>query len=209
MTKLIRLMFSPERDEPDAIKAKQVGVLAGVAKTWRAFLEVPSPAVQKEENEKPVLAEFKMRIIALAKSGFAQANDFCDAFAAQETGGHGQLVFAKAQAKGAAWVMNDSGDLRDNDSFREDVCFFIWMNWRELRFFRSMSDLKHALAELMATPVSVKNLEKICREIGLRFKGRGRPKNPTRINNLVGIKKSDAPVKRGNGDSRHRRKTSD
>jgi hypothetical protein len=197
------------KEASGAEKVSQAGFLVGMARTLGSFLSKPEPAFQKEEKKDPRLTRLRLRIADMAQPHLELASGVERSVSKAELGCREQVAFIKAQDRGAAKIADEAGEPIDNTSIRAEMCFFIWLYWQDLRFIGSIAELRRFLAEVAPATVTGKNLEKICREIGLSFKGRGRPKNPTKVNTKVGIKKNDARVRQGNGNSRHRRKASD
>jgi hypothetical protein len=62
----------------------------------------------------------------------------------------------------------------------EKIAFAIILEWRAISKLQSVGQLHKILAEALKPQgivVTLKRVEKLCQRIGLRFKGRGRPKN--------------------------------
>jgi len=61
----------------------------------------------------------------------------------------------------------------------ERIAFVMFLFWRQISRFSSVGEL-HRFLSLAAAPmgivISLKRVEKLCQRIGLKFKGRGRPK---------------------------------
>lgn len=202
--KLMRTEDGPGPAQPD-----QIGALVGLGRTWEAFLSVPTPEIQKLEKEMPALGQLRSLVSKLSQPHFALAGAFESAIATADLSSRDRRKFAAGQHAGSAGVVDEEGELHEEPVIREQVCFFVWLFWPDLSCLRSVTDLQKFLEEFAVDGLTRKNLEKICREIGLHFKGRGRPKNPTRMRKRVGIKKSTTGLKRGDEHSRRRKKRSD
>jgi hypothetical protein len=142
-------------------------------------LAVPSPELQQLETKSPVLSALRARVVEISQPQVALGEKLGESVAKAQLNSRESLDFAKGQYAGASEVVDSSGELREETEVRTVVCFFIWLYWQELRFFNSVTDLEKFFDEFLPGDVTRKNLEKICREIGLRFKSRGRPRNPT------------------------------
>jgi hypothetical protein len=190
-----------------AARPDQLGALVGLAETWEAFLKTPSPETIALEKKSDAVALLRKRVAEIAAPDIAFAKKLGTKTKDSPATGLAKLQFAKGQLLGSAAILNEAGELKSESSTRDEICFFIWLYWPDLGALESIADLQKFFDEYK-TPVSRKNLEKVCAEIGLRFRGRGRPKKPTSANKPVGIKKSKTGVKRGHDNSRRRKKKS-
>jgi len=174
--KLFRLQAGQEN--PDA---RQVGALVGMVKSWAASLSIPSEEIQKIEGKVPEFAAVRARLAKISETDVRLGNQVEEAAAKAPLSARERREYAQGQFAGASQVVDEKGELRDDSSGRKEICYFIWLYWDEIRFLRSMTDLMLFFSEFDGENISRKNLEKVCSEIGLKFKGRGRPRNPTKV----------------------------
>ena len=196
-------------DGPGPVGADQVGALVGMASTWGALLATPSPEIQELEKQQPALSALRARFAEISRPQLALAEKIGELSAKAPFTSLERREFAQGQYVGASEVVDSTGELTDESTVRGDVCFYLWLFWPDLLIFESITDLQKFFDEFSPCDVTRKNLEKICGEIGLRFKGRGRPKNPTGSAKCVGIKKVDSRVKRGGANSQRRKRIPD
>ncbi len=163
---------------PDAgseIGVRQVGALVGMGGTWKAFLSQPND--EALEKKFPELAAFRARFAKISDSSFKIA-DAIETNVPKAPLTAGELAaFNKGRAIGSEVIVDDSGELRDAGSIKEEVSYFLWLYWEQIQSLQSLADLMKFLREFYVEGLTQQNLEKICRELGLRLKARGRPKN--------------------------------
>lgn len=193
----------------EAPSPRQVGVLLGQAAAWQSYLSVPSPTQNKIEAKSPALGKLRQVATLLAQPQLDVAEAFEARMAEANLNARDLRQLTVGQHAGAAAVVDEAGELHAETTVRSQVCLFVWLYWKDLSALRSLSDLQKFLEEFQVEGLTRKNLEKVCAEIGLRFKGRGRPKNPTKSGKRVGIKKSTTGVKRRDDHSRRRQKRQD
>jgi hypothetical protein len=70
----------------------------------------------------------------------------------------------------------------------ERIAYVMIVFWREISKFESVAELHHLLSaatQPMGIVITLKRIEKLCQRIGLKYKGRGRPKGKIQTNSPV------------------------
>lgn len=153
------------------------GALSGMAKTWEAFVNSPSAETIKLEEQIPVAGQMRTQLKQMTKPSVAVIRRLDRNFEKAHLKPAFRAAYMKGQGDAADGMLDETGELRDGSSIRSDICYFIWVYWPEIRLLNSVAQLEKFFADMRQDGVTKKNLEKVCREIGLKFTGRGRPKN--------------------------------
>jgi len=159
------------------IGAKELGAAVGMGATWKAFLAHPDENLEALEKKIPELAGFRERIAILTEPSFKMTDAIEAGVPKLPIGAQEVAEFNKGRAVGAAAIVDDDGELRDIGTIKQEVSFYVWLYWEQIEKLRSLADLMKFLREFQVEGLTQQNLEKICRELGLRLKARGRPKN--------------------------------
>lgn len=187
----------------------QLGAMRGMVMAFRAAMENPSANLRQLEEKQPLLAELRASMAKLAEPQVRAAEALGSKVTEEPKSAHDVVQSTEGEVAGARRIVDSDGELREDFLVRVRVCFLLWLYWPELHALESISELHAFLQDFGQDDVSRKNLEKVCAGIGLRFKGRGRPKNPTARGRRVGIQKSTTGVKRRDGNSRRRKTNPD
>lgn len=153
------------------------GALSGMAKTWEAFLNSPTSEMTELEKKYSAATEMRLELKRLTTPSLKVTRRTHRAFEKAPLKPAIRAAYLKGQGEAAESLLDEAGELKDDSNIRSDVCYFIWLYWPEIRRLSSVRELEKFFAEMRQDTVTKKNLEKICREIGLKFKGKGRPKN--------------------------------
>jgi len=175
VNKSVTEAFRPEAGATKATPA-QIGVLVGLAKTWGGLTANPTPSIQKLEEKAPVLTDMRARLAEISEKNVALGQLAEAHMTKTSLSPSANLDYAKGRLVGVSEVVDDTGEVKGDDSVRATVCFFVWLYWPEVNLLKSVTDLQKFIDEFCPDEVTRKNLEKICREIGLKFRERGRPK---------------------------------
>ena len=153
----------------------QQGALVGLAKTFKAVLSGTGREETELEKNHPEYAAFRTKIAAVVTPEIELGDRINENVAASNLPAEGELLYGKGRYEGSQMVVDKTGQYVENSSIRQYVCWFLWLYWPELRFVKSMPDLLVFLKDFQENDLTIENLTKICRDIDLRFKGRGRP----------------------------------
>jgi len=77
--------------------------------------------------------------------------------------------------EGVRRVLDERGELVWDEQITYEICYAMWLFWPELKHFSKVREMHTWLMELTREKFSIKLVEKICREIGLKLRGRGNP----------------------------------
>ena len=152
------------------------GASAGMSRMWKAVLVQPPKDVADLETRFPEMVEMRNMIGALCSSAFRTIERADRKLKKASFNPSLQLAYIEGERVGAGSILRPDGTLNDDTSIRGDVCYFLWLYWPQNELLSSISDLEKFFAEMRQDSLSRKHLEKICRDVGLKFKNRGRPK---------------------------------
>lgn len=183
--------------------AHSLGAFLGVAAASEAALGDPSETVAADVRRIPQLGAFLQSMRLLLQSSWQLAGNIQRAVQNQSmTAKECKSVFM-GQAAGADSVLDDNGELDDKRTIKGRICLWLWLYWKEIQRLDSSSELRAFLLSLGQDDVSEKNLQKICVEVGLKFRACGRPKKiPTKRVAQVGIQKRKTVARSGHDKSR-------
>lgn len=154
-----------------------LGSLMGMAKMWDAVLHTPPAEIAGMEAQYVKLPKFRAALEKLSSPSIrkiANAERKVDRVPLKP---ELQLAYLGGKQAGAASILNKDGTMNDDIEIGPTICYFLWVYWPDIRHLSTTSQLLEFFHQMRQDDVTQKNLEKICREIGLKFKGRGRPKN--------------------------------
>jgi hypothetical protein len=154
-----------------------LGGMMGMSKMWGAVLATPPPDVAELEKRFGKLTELRGQLGNMTSPlvrKIAQAEKRVDRVAMKP---ELQLAYLSGKSEGASSLLNEDGTMNDESAIRSEVCFFLWLYWSEIQRLSTANQLMTFFQQMRQEGVTKKNLEKVCREIGLSFKRRGRPKN--------------------------------
>lgn len=154
-----------------------LGAANGMAKSWNAFLSSPSSEMSDLENRFPLVTEMRLQLQSISKPSLTAISRADRKIDSARLKPELWMAYLKGTGEGAAEVLDESGELVSDTTIRQDVCYLIWLYWPDIQRLNSVTDLEKFFRDMRQDDVTRKNLEKICREIRLKFKSRGRPKN--------------------------------
>jgi hypothetical protein len=155
--------------------ASQVGVCIGLARTFGAILKGHSTEEQNLEEKHPELTKIREKLDTISEAEMKLGSGLELQVAKENLSPIDQREYGKGRFDGSNLVVDETGGMRDDDTTRAEVCYFIWLYWPELRFLTSRAELLRFLKEFRVEGITMANLSKICREIRFHLKGPGRP----------------------------------
>jgi hypothetical protein len=148
-----------------------------MAQTWDAVLTSLPTEEHKLEEKFPALAASRSQIRKLSAPSFKVVERLGKRMSRAAMKPVLRSAYIKGQREGSLQILDDDGNLAMEGSIRAEVCYMIWLYWPQIQFLDSLKDLAVFFREMRQDDVTKKNLEKVSREIGLKLKGKGRPKN--------------------------------
>lgn len=179
----VRVVFIGEAKlpAPPQLTAKDffrlLGSIIGMSKQWEAVLTAPLPEEQELEKRFPVMTDARLRIRGLTAGAFRTTKKLARTLDRLSLRPEWRRAFYRGLDEGAGEIVGPDDTLNIESKIRTDICYFIWIYWPQVRLLGSARELHDFLRSFRQDDVSEKNLERVCREIGYRAKGRGRPKN--------------------------------
>lgn len=153
--------------------AGHLGVFVGAGSMFAAHLNCPDGENAELEKTFPELAQYRAELSALLQPDFELSSKIETAIPSAAIPPTVLNQYRAGQASGAELVSLE----QPFQTIRSEVCYFLWLYWEQVHSLKSLSALMDFLTEFEVGGLTQKNLEKICRQIGLRLKNRGRPKN--------------------------------
>lgn len=86
-----------------------------------------------------------------------------------------KVQFEFGYNEGLRRALDEHGQPVIEEQLTYDLCYVMWLFWPEVKDLSKVRELHTWLSELTRKQFSVKLVEKICREIGLTFRPRGKP----------------------------------
>lgn len=174
------------------LTVRQFGALWGrqyaLAAVQRGEVRLSAKAVEEKDRAIALLKANKPEIAQLIESSFKQHKLWYPAFikCIKETLGS---ACDRPYAESVTFFQAFSNSIRIQPTdletegtmgVSEKIAFVMMLEWRAIAKLQSVGQL-HKILETALKPhgiiVTLKRVEKLCQRIGLRFKGRGRPKN--------------------------------
>ena len=160
--------------EQELIEA--IGAMIGVAKMSKALLTSPTRDLRDIEKIGPsfqISRDTLLRLTAPKFRAVEKRERKLDALALRP---ELQRALLEGKCAGASALLKSDGSLNDQSTIRETICFFVWLYWPQIKILGSLRELEQFFQDMRQDDVSRKNLEAVCREVGLRFRKRGRPR---------------------------------
>ena len=163
--------------------SEELGIAMGMICNGATFLDEGSPSLVADEKQKPILKKYRQQAAALAAKSITEQirmvkpkkND-----ALPKIKGVKQMTeYQRGGYKGATTLFDEDGEMRE-ESLTMQICQFIWFLWPLLPLGGKGFTVRKLHVWLVEGPgihASEKQVEKVCKRIGLRGGKRGRPKN--------------------------------
>jgi len=150
-----------------------------MAKMWKSVLASPTEDLTELEKIGPALTEMRQTVLKLCGPNFRKIEKAARKIDRALLKPELRLALVNGEQAGAGVILKKDGSYNDDTTVGRATCFFLWLYWPQIKMLQSTRDLELFLQEMRQDDLTRKNLEKICREIGLKFRARGRPKKPT------------------------------
>ena len=208
LIKTIRVLVTGGADKP-VVKANApaeavaaFGTLVGVAETFEGALTHPEGTASELAARLPQFQGFLSELHRLLQPDAAMLAKVGESIRSNLKKASDRRSYRVGQGIGAS-IVDEHGELVDDSSSRQDICFLLWLYAPDLGALASIRELHQFISTVSPDQITTKNLEKICREIGLKFRRRGRPgKKPTSKATGVGIRAKPKALSSGHDHSR-------
>ncbi len=163
--------------------SEELGVASGMILNGAMFLDQGSPSLVADEKKNPILKKYRKKAADLAANLISEQVKMVKptkSDALPKIKDVKQMTaYRRGEYKGATTLFDEEGEVRQ-DSLTVQICEFIWFFWPQFSIDGKGFTVKKFHSLLKAGPgihASEKQVEKVCKRIGLRSGKRGRPKN--------------------------------
>ena len=179
----------------------EVGQFVGAQKAATAFLSNPGEHVEAAEKAMPGLAEQRTAIIKLATEALRKVSPPLEPEPSKLTAEEAGTLLA-GEGRGAAAIVKG---IKEEEPLTKQICMMMWLSWPMVKDMANRAVLLRWLSDSCGLKCTRELVEKICDDIGFSPAKRGRPKNPTRVGKIVGIKKTETDLESGHDKARQYR----
>lgn len=182
---VIRQLFSPRGmfalagmigPDEKSWNAEKWGMVKGAVASWAALLQDSTPETAKLGDRFPVLNNIRREVGEGIKPAVARVNAAADAaqhkmepMTAKNLADH-----FRGLQEGSEKAVTPEGEFREPDTATQVAYLFLWLYLPEIPQLESITQLHQFFADIGHDQISRKLLEKICAEIGLKLRKRGR-----------------------------------
>ena len=163
--------------------SEDLGMAMGMILNGATFLKEGSQSLVADEKKNPVLKKCRQKTAALAAECISEQSRMIKPMkndALPKIKGVKQMTeYQKGGYRGATTLFDEDGEMRE-ESLTVQICEFIWFFWPLLPLGGKEFTVRKLNVWLVEGPgihASEKQVEKVCKRIGLRGGKRGRPKN--------------------------------